>query len=113
MPTPVDSLEQGSSEGQIKAAVSDCIAQEMRNGKSQEQATAMCLEMAKQKAGDVLRLIPHAEKITKLSAFCQRCLDGTPAHFSKLIAKDIHKNDQTMVGGCKEYEAVCRKHYHT
>jgi thymidine kinase len=58
--------------------------------------------------GDVLKLIPHAEKITKLSALCKKCGDGTLAHFSKRI---IQNNDTTLVGSDNIYEAVCRFHY--
>ena len=58
--------------------------------------------------GDVLRLIPHADKITKLNALCKRCGDGTLAHFTKRITKD---NQTTLVGSNDIYEAVCRKHY--
>jgi thymidine kinase len=58
--------------------------------------------------GDVLRLIPHAEKVRKLNALCKRCGDGTKAHFSKRITKD----EQTiLVGSDDVYEAVCRKHF--
>jgi len=63
--------------------------------------------------GDIPKLIPHAEKITKLKALCKFCGDGTPAHFSKLMVKNIENSDeQTIVGGQEKYEAVCRKHYH-
>lgn len=58
--------------------------------------------------GDVLRLIPHAEKITKLSALCKKCGDGTHAHFTKRI---INKDEKTIIGSDDIYEAVCRKHY--
>ena len=58
--------------------------------------------------GDVLKLIPHAEKITKLNALCKRCGDGTLAHFTKRITKD---SQITLVGSNDIYEAVCRKHY--
>jgi thymidine kinase len=58
--------------------------------------------------GDVLKLIPHAEKITKLSALCKKCGDGTLAHFTKRITKD---SQTTLVGSDDIYEAVCRKHY--
>ena len=58
--------------------------------------------------GDVLQLIPHAEKITKLSALCKKCGDGTLAHFTKRITNDSEK---TLVGSSDIYEAVCRKHY--
>ena len=59
--------------------------------------------------GDIQRLIPHAENITKLSALCVKCGDGTLAHFSKRIDTDNH--DQTLVGTASEYIAVCRKHF--
>lgn len=60
---------------------------------------------------NVVKLIPHAEKITKLSALCKQCSDGTYAHFSKLIVNNVDKDDQIVVGGLEKYEAVCRKHY--
>jgi len=59
--------------------------------------------------GDVLKLIPIADEVKKLSAFCKRCGDGTPAHFTKRIVKSKSK---TLVGSSDKYEAVCRKHYH-
>ena len=58
--------------------------------------------------GDVLRLIPHSEKIIKLTALCVRCGDGTPAIFSKRIISNTNK---MLVGGSEEYAACCRKHY--
>lgn len=58
--------------------------------------------------GDVLKLIPHAEKIIKLTALCEKCGDGTPAIFSKRI---IANTDKTLVGSSEYYIACCRKHY--
>lgn len=58
--------------------------------------------------GDVLKLIPHAEKVTKLSALCKKCGDGTLAHFTK---RTIQKDEITLVGSDDIYEAVCRKHF--
>lgn len=58
--------------------------------------------------GDVLRLIPHADKITKLNALCKKCGDGTLAHFTKRISNSM---DKTLVGSDDIYEAVCRKHF--
>lgn len=60
--------------------------------------------------GDILRLIPHAEKVSKLSALCLECNDGTEAFFSKrLIYEDM--SSQISVGSNDKYIAVCRKHY--
>lgn len=58
--------------------------------------------------GDILRLIPHSEKVTKLNAFCQICQNGTLASFTKRItnSKETH-----LVGSEDIYQAVCRKHY--
>jgi len=57
--------------------------------------------------GDILRLIPHAEKVVKLHALCKECGDGTPASFTKRITSD---KEQTLVGGTQHYRAVCRYH---
>ena len=59
--------------------------------------------------GDVLRLIPHAEKVTKIHALCKRCQDGTIASFTKRLFTEEDSN--IRVGSNEYYEAVCRKHY--
>jgi thymidine kinase len=58
--------------------------------------------------GDVLKLIPHANKVFKLNALCTKCCNGTKAEFTKRI---INNNEITMVGSNDMYIAVCRKHY--
>jgi len=58
--------------------------------------------------GDVLRLIPHSDKVTKLNSLCKKCGDGTLAHFTKRI---VSSAETTLVGSDEIYEAVCRKHY--
>ena len=62
--------------------------------------------------GDVLRLIPHAEKVTFLYALCKLCGDGTTAHFTKDIKINDADNDtQIFIGGVEKYQSVCRYHY--
>jgi len=52
MPHPeIERLTAGSSEPQIQAAVSACVAAEVRAGKEQDQAVAMCMEMVRGKTG--------------------------------------------------------------
>jgi len=52
MPIPeIERLEKDSSEASVKAAVSACIAAEVRAGREQEQAVAMCMSMARGKSG--------------------------------------------------------------
>ena len=58
--------------------------------------------------GDIVRLIPQAEKVTKLSALCIICSDGTPANFSKRISASKNK---ILVGSTDDYIAVCRGCY--
>lgn len=56
----------------------------------------------------ILRLIPHAENITKLSALCVKCNNGTEANYSKRIIKN---DEKILVGSTEAYIAVCRYHY--
>jgi len=58
--------------------------------------------------GDMLRLIPQAEELVRLSAFCSQCKDGTEAHFTKSL---IRKEEQVAIGGANLYLPVCRKHF--
>ena len=59
--------------------------------------------------GDMLRLIPHAEEVERLTAFCAECRDGTVATFSKYYGGG--KDGQVEVGGADVYKPVCRRHY--
>ena len=63
----------------------------------------------RQPFGDMLRLIPHAEEVERLSAFCAVCRDGTVAVYSQYVAA-FHKQD-VLVGGAESYRPVCRQHY--
>jgi thymidine kinase len=60
--------------------------------------------------GDILRLIPHAEEVERLTAFCSICCNGTVAMYSQYIG-DV-KND-IAIGGADMYRPVCRAHYLT
>lgn len=54
MPVPeIEALGKVSSEAQSKAAISACIAAEIRAGRDQEQAVAMCHQMARDKGAPV------------------------------------------------------------
>lgn len=52
MPVPeVEALDKTSGDTQRKAAISACIATEIRNGREPDQAKAMCFEMVRKKTG--------------------------------------------------------------
>lgn len=57
--------------------------------------------------GGILNLIPHADKLTKLSSFCSLCKDNTEAIYTKKINKDDHRK----IGSEEIYTPVCRFHY--
>jgi len=61
--------------------------------------------------GDMLRLIPHAEEVERLTAFCSVCRDGTSASYSKYVGHVKKDEDGVAIGGAEAYRPVCRKHY--
>jgi thymidine kinase len=63
-----------------------------------------------QPIGDILRLIPLADEIIKLHAYCIKCKDGTIASFSK--RKNCLSNSQILIGNNDIYIPVCRFHYY-
>ena len=56
--------------------------------------------------GKINELIPLADEITKLTAFCTECNDTTPAIFTLRLSEDI---EQISINN--NYIPVCRKHY--
>jgi thymidine kinase len=58
--------------------------------------------------GDLLQLIPLADRITKLTSFCKVCADGTPALFT--YGRPATQ-DTVCVGGADVYMPVCRMCY--
>jgi thymidine kinase len=59
------------------------------------------------KFGELLDCVPIACDVTKLSALCMRCNDGTPGPFTKRIVDDTTLE---LIGGSDMYIAVCREH---
>ena len=52
MPNPeMLKLSKESKDAQRKAAVSSCVATEVKNGHSQDQAVAMCMSMMRKQTG--------------------------------------------------------------
>jgi len=60
--------------------------------------------------GHILELVPLCDRVTKLTALCKECSDGTPA----LFTHDTYEGTGVpgpRVGGAERYTALCRKHY--
>ena len=63
--------------------------------------------------GDIIKLVPIADDIVKLSALCLYCKDGTPANFTKLIKQSNNTQNNILVGSNDYYEPCCRTHFFT
>ena len=59
------------------------------------------------KFGEVLDIIPLATSVTKLTALCSECKDGTSAPYTKKLEEG---GAQVDVGGAEKYVAVCLRH---
>lgn len=63
-----------------------------------------------QPIGDIIKLVPMADEIIKLTAYCVYCKDGTAASFTKKETGHSH-NSNILVGAKDLYSPVCRKHF--
>ena len=66
--------------------------------------------------GRVLDLVPLSDKVTKLTAMCARCGDGTAALFTLATASESAAANGAgvpCVGGAEAYVPLCRHHYLT
>lgn len=64
--------------------------------------------------GRVLDLIPHCDRVTKLTAMCKSCRDGTPAIFTFATREDAvlaASDGRPCVGADEKYVPLCRKHF--
>jgi len=64
-------------------------------------------DSSQRKFGEIVDCIPLACDVTKLSALCSRCKNGTPGPFTKRIVED---KTVELIGGSDKYTAVCRHH---
>ena len=64
----------------------------------------------RQPFGEILQLIPLAERVTKLSAICdyENCKKNASFTHRTLTTEEI-----VVVGGSDKYKAYCREHYNT
>jgi len=59
------------------------------------------------KFGELIDCIPLACEVTKLSALCMYCNNGTPGPFTKRI---VDSKQVELIGGSDMYKAACREH---
>jgi thymidine kinase len=66
--------------------------------------------------GRVLDLVPYCDRVTKLTAMCKMCKDGTPAIFTFAAREDavVAANDgRPCIGADEKYVPLCRKHFNS
>jgi thymidine kinase len=62
--------------------------------------------------GDILRLVPHAEHVERLTALCSVCRNGTLAQFTKYLKDSANKKENEVnIGAQEAYIPVCRRHF--
>lgn len=64
-------------------------------------------DFKRKKFGTILDLIPIADEVHKVKAFCSLCKDGTEALFSMRVTDE---KEQKVIGS-DNYIPVCRAHY--
>lgn len=65
-------------------------------------------DFKRQPIGQILDLIPYADKCKKISSLCKYCNDGTKALFSY---RKVKNDSQVQIGGAETYVPLCRFHY--
>lgn len=60
----------------------------------------------RRKFGELLDCIPLADRVERITAFCQKCADGTPGIFSH--RKHGISDKQVLVGANNAYVTLCR-----
>jgi thymidine kinase len=65
-------------------------------------------DFKQQKFGELLDILPLADKVTKLRALCMFCKDGTPGPFT-YRNPGVGQGEQVLVAAEDCYKAVCRK----
>lgn len=58
--------------------------------------------------GQIIELIPHADKCKKISSLCKLCNNGNKAIFTHRIN---NSKQQVQIGGADSYVPLCRNHY--
>jgi len=63
----------------------------------------------RRKFGELLDCIPLADRVERITAFCQKCADGTPGLFSHRKVGITDK--QILIGAHNSYMTLCRECY--
>jgi len=94
------------NEGQFFEDLYECVIDMLDNNKK-VYISGLDGDFERKKFGRLLDLIPMCDKVTKLTALCNICRNGTPGIFSLRLSDE---KVQTLIGS-DNYIPVCRKCY--
>jgi thymidine kinase len=95
-------------EGQFYGDIYEVIKDELRKGRRKFIVGGLSGDFNMRPIGQMINLVPVADEIIKLEAYCVYCKNGNKASFTKRITEDI----ETIVVGKEDiYVPVCRKHH--
>lgn len=97
-------------EGQFYKDLYDFIRAELfrEDNKKVYIVAGLASDYKMESIGDMIKLIPMADTIQKLYAYCVYCKDTTLASFTSKLIKD---DSQILVGNSNIYVPTCRKHF--
>lgn len=92
------------NEGQFFDDLYDCVKQLVNLHNKTVCISALDGDFERQPFDEVLDLIPHCDKVTKLQALCSYCKNGKPALFSHRITRE----EGRILIGSDNYVPLCR-----
>jgi len=94
------------NEGQFFSDLYEVVIDMLKN-KKKVYICGLDGDFERKKFGSIIDLLPHCDKVTKLTSLCSLCKDGTHAIFTMRLTEE---KEQTVVGA-DNYIPVCRKCY--
>ena len=95
-------------EGQFFSDLKEVVLELVEKYNINVIVAGLLIDSNRKKFGQILDLIPFANKVISLSSQCLICMNGTPGIFS--YCNKVADN-QILIGASEIYSSVCREHY--
>jgi len=95
-------------EGQFYKDLYKVVSEELRKENKTFIVGGLSSDFNMKAIGEMTQLIPIADEVIKLEAYCVYCKNGNKASFTKRIVED---KTTILVGKSDMYVPVCRKHH--
>ena len=95
-------------EGQFFKNLKECVLHWVDNLKLHVIVSGLDGDFKRNPIGEILSLIPYADKYKKMTALCKYCSDETPGIFTHRLCKN---DTQIIIGNDDIYVSLCRNHY--